>query len=87
MLPVLHSGPVLLVDDVLSTGTSIAAVLRLLQRAGVAPVAIAAAMLQGRLWRAACAETAPGVPVLGAFATPILTRDAGGAGGWRPEPG
>ncbi len=39
-----------MVDDVISSGTSMAAVLILLERAGVAPVAVAAAMLQGTRW-------------------------------------
>ncbi len=75
MLPLLAGRRVAVVDDVLSTGASIAAVLRLLARAGVVPVVVGAAMLQGDGWRAAVGA----VPVAGAFATPILWR---GAAGW-----
>ncbi len=82
MLPLLAGRRVLLVDDVLSTGSSITAVLRLLRQAGVVPAAIAAAMLQGTRWQAAVQEEAPGIPVLGAIRTPILIRDSEG---WRPE--
>lgn len=82
MLPLLQGARVLLVDDVLSTGSSITATLRLLARAGITPVAIAAAMLQGQAWRSALDAQAPGIPVLSAFSTPILIRDGET---WRPE--
>ncbi|NUB45750.1 phosphoribosyltransferase [Fertoebacter nigrum] len=79
MLPLLADRPVLLVDDVISTGTSIAAALRLLSRARVMPGAIAAAMMQGEVWRDRLAETAPSLPVTSAIRTPILGR---GPAGW-----
>ena len=70
---------VLLVDDVISTGQSAQAGLALLRAAGVEPVGLAVAMIQGDLWRAAW----PGaVPVVAAFATPRFRRVAGG---WMPE--
>lgn len=71
---------VLLVDDVVSTGTSIAAGLALLAAAGVVPVAIAAAMAQGDRWRAALPA---GVTLSAVFATPLL---APVPGGWRARP-
>ena len=49
-LPLLEGKRVGVVDDVISSGTSMAAVLTLLERAGVTPVAVAAAMLQGTRW-------------------------------------
>jgi len=49
-LPLLEGKRVGVVDDVISSGTSMVAVLTLLERAGVAPVAVAAAMLQGTRW-------------------------------------
>jgi len=49
-LPLLTGKRVVVVDDVISSGTSMAAVLHLLDRVGIAPVAIAAAMLQGTRW-------------------------------------
>ena len=49
-LPLLEGKRIAVVDDVISSGTSMVAVLRLLERAGLEPVAIAAAMLQGTRW-------------------------------------
>jgi adenine/guanine phosphoribosyltransferase-like PRPP-binding protein len=81
LVPDLAGRRVLLVDDVISTGSSILAGLALLERAGVAPVAIGAAMLQGDRWRARL----PGdIPVLAAFATPIFSR---APEGWQAIPG
>ena len=76
MQPLLDGTRVAVVDDVLSTGRSIAAVLALLRIVDVVPVAIGAAMLQGRGWRMAVGD----VPVTGALETPILMR---GPSGWR----
>lgn len=50
-LPLLEGRRVAIVDDVISSGTSMSAVLTLLDRAGIAPVSITAAMLQGDRWR------------------------------------
>ncbi len=77
LLPPMQAARVAVVDDVLSTGSSIAAVLRLLARAGVTPVAIGAAMLQGDLWRAVIP---PGLPVHAAIETPRLARTPAGLG-------
>ncbi|WP_375174202.1 phosphoribosyltransferase [Pseudooceanicola sp.] len=74
MLPLLNRARVAVVDDVLSTGASIASTLRLLSLIEVEPVAIGAAMLQGEGWRDRTGDT----PVEGAFATPILTKTAEG---------
>lgn len=70
--PLLARRRVLVVDDVLSTGQSLASALALLDLAGVRPVAAVFAMLQGEGWRAAA------VPVAGAFATPLLRRRESG---------
>ncbi|WP_116134664.1 phosphoribosyltransferase [Tropicimonas sp. IMCC34043] len=78
MLPLLRDSRVLVIDDVLSSGASIRAVLKLLALAEIEPVAIGAAMLQGEAWADATA-----CPVIGAFRTPILIRTDGG---WQPEP-
>jgi adenine/guanine phosphoribosyltransferase-like PRPP-binding protein len=67
MRPLL-TGRVAVVDDVLSSGSSIAAVLSLLELVGVTPIVIGAAMLQGEGWR----NHVRGLPVRGAIATPIL---------------
>jgi adenine/guanine phosphoribosyltransferase-like PRPP-binding protein len=51
MLPLLHGRRVALVDDVISTGASIAAALRLMENCEIEPVALGAAMLQSDRWR------------------------------------
>lgn len=71
LLPRLHGRRVLLVDDVISTGSSALAGLRLLHAAGVAPVALCIGMVQGRCWEAGWPGT---VPVVRAFETPIFRR-------------
>lgn len=78
MLPLLKDRRVAVVDDVLSSGTSICAVQELMALAGVTPVAVGTAMLQGDRWRGRI-ET----PILSAFQTPILTA---GPEGWTPLP-
>lgn len=82
MLPVLDGKRVVLVDDVVSSGASASAVLRLLAKAGIRPVAMVVAMLQGERWREPVEGSLPGLPVLGALATPRLGRDPDGR--WRP---
>lgn len=49
-LPLLEGKRIIVIDDVISSGTSMAAVLNLLDRAGLKPVAIGAAMVQGHRW-------------------------------------
>ena len=71
MLPVLEGRRVLLVDDVVSTGTSLAAVLRLLEKAGIVPAGIAVAMEQGTAWRGVLPDAAL---VRGAIRSPILRK-------------
>lgn len=78
MLPLLTGARVLLVDDVLSTGTSIMAAVRLLARAGIIPTAIAGAMLQGTGWRTMLSAYDPGLPVIGAIRTPVMIRRGDG---------
>jgi adenine/guanine phosphoribosyltransferase-like PRPP-binding protein len=51
MLPVLADRRIAVVDDVVSSGRSMEAVLRLLGKAGLRPVAIVTAMLQSDRWR------------------------------------
>lgn len=79
MLPLLQGRRFVLIDDVVSSGTSLASVLRLLATAGLRPQAAIFAMLQGTAWHAHHGD----VPVHGAIATPILTR--GPDDHWRPE--
>ena len=80
LLPRLRGRRVLLVDDVVSTGTSLRAGLAMLAAAGVEPVGIGAAMLQGDRWRAALPT---GLTLSAVFATPLLARVPGG---WRARP-
>lgn len=86
LLPLLEDARVLLVDDVVSSGRSAAAALRLLARVGVEPVGIVAAMLQTEVWRAALDGVRPGTAnlVRGVFASPLLGRGADGL--WHPTP-
>jgi adenine/guanine phosphoribosyltransferase-like PRPP-binding protein len=81
LLPLVAERRVLLVDDVVSTGRSLGAALRLLAKAGVKPVAVVVAMRQTERWRA-LPELADGPPVLGVIDTPALEK--GGDGHWRP---
>ncbi len=80
MLPLLEGRRVLLVDDVISSGASIVAGLRLMAAIGVEPVAVGAAMLQTGRWNPALAELSPIWPdrVVGSFSTPLLERTAEG---------
>jgi adenine/guanine phosphoribosyltransferase-like PRPP-binding protein len=71
---------VLLVDDVVSTGSSAQAGIGLLQRAGIVPVAFAVAMSQGDAWRK---QWNVDIPLIAAFETPVFDR----AGeGWMRRP-
>ena len=86
-LALLAGRRILLVDDVLSTGTSISAVLRLLVKAGRPPTAIGVAMTQTQAWRAVLGRIDSRWPtvVRSAMSTPLLVPHEDG--GWRPEAG
>lgn len=71
LLPRLAGRRVLLVDDVVSTGSSARCGIALLARAGIVPVAFAVAMIQGGAWRQGWD---PAIPVEAAFATPLFHR-------------
>ena len=78
ILPRLVGRRVLLVDDVISTGSSAQAGLALLAAAGMRPVGLCVAMIQTRAWAAAWPS---GIPVVAVCETPALVlRD----GGWFP---
>ena len=79
LLARLQGRRVLLVDDVVSTGQSARAGLALLRKAGVEPVGLAVAMIQGGAWRSDWPAT---IPVAGAFTTPLFHRVHGG---WQPD--
>lgn len=79
MLPLLAGRRVVVVDDVASTGSTLRAVLAVLGRAGVVPVAAGFAMAQGHGW----AEALPlGMGFAAAIASPRLGLGADGR--WRP---
>ncbi|HTJ56098.1 MAG TPA: phosphoribosyltransferase [Devosiaceae bacterium] len=85
LLPLISGRRVALVDDVISSGRSMSAALKLLGKLGVEPVVIGAAMLQTRAWQQALATTGERLPdrVRGVFSTPRLVRTATGT--WRAE--
>lgn len=84
MLPLLEGRRVAVVDDVISTGNSMAAVLKLLAAADIRPVAVLAAMLQGNLGPAhLAAEAGWRGPIVTAIRTPLLKRSS--TGSWVPE--
>lgn len=80
VLPRLTGRRVLLVDDVVSTGTTAAAGLSLLARVDCNVGGMLFAMLQGERWREKLGEGAR--LVSGAFASPLLTRRTEG---WFPD--
>jgi adenine/guanine phosphoribosyltransferase-like PRPP-binding protein len=82
MLPLIENGRVALVDDVISSGSSIISGLALLAASGIRPAVIGAAMLQSDRWREKIAAFGPEWPerVRGVFATPLLTK---AEDGWR----
>ncbi len=71
---------VLVVDDVISTGSSAHAGIGLLARAGITPVAFAVAMSQGDAWRKTWNAD---IPLIAAFETPVFER---AGDGWTPLP-
>lgn len=80
MLPLLEGRRVVLVDDVISSGTSIVAGLSLLGASGIEPVAIGAAMLQSDRWREKLESLNPewSARVRAAFSTPLLQKTGDG---------
>ncbi len=81
MLPLLKSRRAVLIDDVISSGTSIVAGLSLLAIAGIEPVAIGAAMLQSRRWvdRLTALDSRWPEKTAGVFATPLLSKTPDGS--------
>jgi adenine/guanine phosphoribosyltransferase-like PRPP-binding protein len=71
---------VLVVDDVICTGSSARAGIGLRARAGITPVAFAVAMSQGDEWRK---QWSADIPMIAAFQTPIFQRVSDG---WIPIP-
>ncbi len=82
MLPLLDGRRIALVDDVISSGTSIVAALNLLNSRALKPVVIGAAMLQTQRWRAPLEQLGTEFAEMtrGCFTTPMLKH--GENGGW-----
>lgn len=85
MLPLLENRSIFLIDDALSTGTSILAGCRLLEKCASKPSLIGCAMLQTDRWRAALQDydKALAERVLGVFKSPRLSQTD--EGGWLPQ--
>ena len=83
MLPLLENRRVALIDDVISSGTSIVSGLELLSACSIEPLAIGAAMLQSERWRTALDEAGSRwlERTVAVFATPMLDRTERGT--WR----
>jgi adenine/guanine phosphoribosyltransferase-like PRPP-binding protein len=76
MVPLLEHRRVVLVDDVISSGTSITAGLSLLALAGIEPVAIGTAMLQSSRWLEPLSALNSHWPdrIVGVLSTPLLLK-------------
>jgi adenine/guanine phosphoribosyltransferase-like PRPP-binding protein len=81
MTPLLHGARIALVDDVISTGASLAAGIALLGLCGVKPVCVGTAMIQSRRWEGRDFGLKAG-QILTVLRTPMLVRSADG---WLPE--
>jgi adenine/guanine phosphoribosyltransferase-like PRPP-binding protein len=81
MLPLLEDRRIAVVDDVISTGSSMLAVLTLLSNAGLQPVAILAAMLQGTHWQEPLARWKD--RIFAPLRSPRLSKRP--SGNWGPE--
>lgn len=79
-VPLVAGRRVVVVDDTVSNGTTVAAVARLLAAAGAELCGVVVAMRQGTGWQSVAA--ALGVPIRGVFDTPRLRW---GGDGWYPE--
>jgi adenine/guanine phosphoribosyltransferase-like PRPP-binding protein len=80
MLPLIIGKRVALIDDVISSGTSILSGLDLLKSLGIEPVVIGAAMLQSERWHARLEEQGAQwrERIVGVFRTPLLTKSEQG---------
>ena len=80
LLPLLEGRRVVVIDDVASSGQSLVGTLRLLRKAGIAPLAVGVAMEQTDKWRTALAAEDEGWPglVVSVFRSPALRREGEG---------
>ncbi|MFC5991206.1 phosphoribosyltransferase [Limoniibacter endophyticus] len=74
MLPLVKGKRVALVDDVISSGSSIRQGVELLRKIEIEPVVIGCAMLQSERWKDELSGVAD--RICGVFSTPILSRSA-----------
>jgi len=81
MLARLAGRRIVLVDDVISSGSSALAGLGLLEAAGMRPVGLCVAMSQTRRWQVGWPAE---LPVVGVCETPLLAH---ASGGWMPPRG
>ncbi|KAI5476336.1 hypothetical protein MNV49_007849 [Pseudohyphozyma bogoriensis] len=79
LLPLLHGKRCLLVDDAVSSGTTIQATWTMLERAGVDIVGCGVAMVQGDRWRELM-EDKRASKTVGVFDSPLLEKVEGGWG-------
>jgi adenine/guanine phosphoribosyltransferase-like PRPP-binding protein len=86
LLPLLRGGRVCVVDDAVSTGSSLLAVHRLLTRLGIEIAAFVVAMKQTTRWAAALSAVDPALSlkVKGVFGSPLFAAVEGG--GYAPVP-
>lgn len=86
MIARLRGKRAVIVDDAVSSGTTIVAVLKLLTKLDVAIAGISVAMRQGVAWREALATLDPAWvgKLKGVYACPLFER---AEGGWQPIPG
>lgn len=77
---------VLLVDDVINTGTSACAAIRLLERAGAQVAGLLVVLTEGHAWRAALGTLSADGPTLVHALGHIPMFRRGEAGGWVPDP-
>ena len=82
MMPLIEGKRVALIDDVISSGTSIISGLTLMTSLGIEPVVIGAAMLQSDRWEKKLDDFGPDWKgrVVSCFRTPILNK--AGEGLW-----
>ncbi len=75
LLPLVAGRRVVLVDDAISTGSTIVAAVALLRRLGAQVPAIVVAMKQTRRWQATLSAADPDLParVLGVYGCPMFT--------------
>jgi len=76
LLPLVEARRVVLIDDAISSGSTILAAVALLRRLGAEVAAIVLAMKQTRRWQATLAGADPDLPakVLGVYGCPLFAR-------------